>query len=153
LRRLRDIFLPPGIPATKEISCFFLSLCHFSRYKHCSITNIPELDYEKDVSTVLTSSGYGAISPIASSKVYRTKAGRNNRTQVSQGTTKFDSVTLSAPGQDSQFMGLVSRLSQEVRTATTTGDISALRQQVAGHTYTPDPMSIAARILMLGEGT
>ena len=48
-------------------------------------------------------------------------------------------------------MGLVSKLSQEVRTATTTGDIAALRQQVADHTYTPDPSSIAARILLLGE--
>ena len=49
-------------------------------------------------------------------------------------------------------MALVSRLSQEVRTATTTGDISALRQQVATGQYTPDPASIAARILFLGEG-
>ncbi len=49
-------------------------------------------------------------------------------------------------------MGLVSRLSQEVRTATTTGDIAALRQQVASGEYTPDPMAIAARILFLGEG-
>ncbi len=49
-------------------------------------------------------------------------------------------------------MGLVSRLSQEVRTSTTTGDIAALRQQVASGTYTPDPMAIAARILFLGEG-
>ena len=100
---------------------------------------------------MLTSSSFGAISPIAPSKVYRTKTGRNSRTQVGQGTTKYDSVTLSAPTQDSQFMGLVGKLSQEVRTATTTGDIAALRQQVADHTYTPDPMSIAARILMLGE--
>jgi len=49
-------------------------------------------------------------------------------------------------------MGLVSKLSQEVRTSTTTGDIAALRQQVADHAYTPDPMAIAARMLMLGEG-
>lgn len=106
---------------------------------------------EKDVSTVLTSSGYGAISPIAPPKVYGAKAGRKTRAQVSLGGSNYDSVTLSAPGQDNRFMGLVSRLSQEVRTATTTGDIAALRQQVADHTYTPDPNSIAARILLLGE--
>ena len=100
---------------------------------------------------MLTSPGYGAISPIAPSKVYRTKTGRNTRAQVSLGSSNYDSVTLSAPGQDNRFMGLVSRLSQEVRTATTTGDIAALRQQVADHTYTPDPNSIAARILLLGE--
>ena len=99
----------------------------------------------------MLTSGYGASSPIAPPKVYNTKAGRGLRAQVSPGSSKYDSVTLSAPGQDNRFMGLVSKLSQEVRTATTTGDIAALRQQVADHTYTPDPSSIAARILLLGE--
>ena len=107
---------------------------------------------KKDVSTVLTSPGYGAISPIAPPKVYGTKAGRSTRAQVSSGNSNYDSLTLSAPWQDNRFMGLVSKLSQEVRTATTTGDIAALRQQVADHTYTPDPSSMAARILLLGEG-
>ena len=101
---------------------------------------------------MLTSPGYGAISPIAPPKVYGTKAGRGARAQISTGSGNYDSVTLSVPGQDNRFMGLVSKLSQEVRTATTTGDITALRQQVADHTYTPDPSAIAARILLLGEG-
>ena len=103
--------------------------------------------------TVLTSSGCGAISSIGPAAVYPTKKGRNNRTKVDSGNNKYDSVTISAPGQDSRFhMGLVSRLSKEVRTATTTGDIAALRQQVASGQYSPDPMSIAARMLFLGEG-
>ena len=102
---------------------------------------------------MLTSSGYGAITPIAPAKVYRTRTGRDTRTQVTPGSSNYDSVTLSAPSQGSRFhMGLVSRLSQEVRTSTTTGDIAALRQQVASGTYTPDPMAIAARMLFLGEG-
>ena len=79
---------------------------------------------------MLTSSGYSAISPIAPRKVYRTPAGRDTRAQSAQIGSKFDSVTLS----------------------TSTGDIDALRQQVADHAYTPDPMAIAARMLMLGEG-
>ena len=96
--------------------------------------------------------GYGAISPVGSAKVYQAKTGRGGKAQALQGS-KYDSVTLSAPSQDSRFrMGLVSRVSQEVRTATTTGDIAALRQQVADHAYVPDPMAIAARILRLGEG-
>ena len=108
---------------------------------------------KKDVSTVLTSSGYGAITPVAPAKVYRTRTGRDGRTQVTSGSSNYDSVTLSAPSQGNRFhMGLVSRLSREVRTATTTGDIAALRQQVASGEYTPDPMAIAARILFLGEG-
>ncbi len=101
---------------------------------------------------MLTSSGYGAISPIGPAKVYRTKTGRDNRVPAAPGSSKYDSVTLSTPGQDSRFLGLVGRLSQEVRTATTTGDIAALRQQVADNQYTPDPAAIAARILLLGEG-
>ena len=103
--------------------------------------------------TVLTSSGYGAISSIGPAKVYRTKAGRNERVKAGPESNKYDSVTISTPSQDSRFhMGLVGRLSQEVRTATTTGDIAALRQQVASGEYIPDPMAIAARILFLGEG-
>ena len=93
-----------------------------------------------------------SISSVGPSKVYGAKTGRGVRTQVSPGSSNYDSVTLSAPGQDNRFMDLVSKLSQEVRTATTTGDITALRQQVADHTYTPDPSAIAARILLLGEG-
>lgn len=101
---------------------------------------------------MLTSSGYGAISPIGPAKVYRTKAERGTKAQVLSGSSKYDSVTLSAPSQDSRFLDLVSQLSREIRTATTTGDIAVLRQQVADHTYVPDPMAIARRILFLGEG-
>ena len=102
---------------------------------------------------MLTSSGYGAISPIGPAKVYQTRAGRDKKAPIRPGSNQYDSVTLSTPSQDSRFhMGLVSRVSQEVRTATTTGDIAALRQQVASGEYTPDPMAIAARILFLGEG-
>ncbi len=102
---------------------------------------------------MLTSSGYGAITPITPTKVYRTKAWRDSRAQVSLSNSNYDSVTLSAPRQDSRFLGLVSRLSQEVRTATTTGDIATLRQQVSDRQYAPDPMAMAARILFLGEGS
>lgn len=102
--------------------------------------------------TVLTSSGYGAISSVGPAKVYRTKTGQKERTKVSLGSYKYDSVTISAPGQDSRFLGLVGKLSQEVRAATTTGDITALRQQVASGEYVPDPAAIAARMLFLGEG-
>ena len=59
---------------------------------------------------MLTPSGYGAISSIAPAKVYRTKAGRDSRAQVTVGANNYDSFTLSTPGQDSSFLGLVSRL-------------------------------------------
>ena len=102
---------------------------------------------------MLTSSGYGAITSIAPSKVYRARTERETRVKALPDSGNYDSVTLSAASGDSRFhMALVGRLSQEVRTATTTGDIAALRQQVADRQYTPDPMSIAARILFRGEG-
>lgn len=102
---------------------------------------------------MLTSSGYGAISSIGPAKVYRTSAERETRIKTAANHNKYDSVTLSSvPSEESRFhMDMVGRLSQEVRTATTTGDIHALRQQVSSGQYVPDPMAIAARILFLGE--
>nr|WP_243152289.1 flagellar biosynthesis anti-sigma factor FlgM [Pseudoflavonifractor sp. 524-17] len=101
----------------------------------------------------MTSSGYGAISPIAPKKVYRAGKERGALAQTASSHSKYDCVTLSSvPTGESRFhMDMVSRLSQEVRTATTTGDIQALRQAVASGAYKPDPMAIAARILFLGE--
>lgn len=101
---------------------------------------------------MLTSSGYGAITPVGPRKIYRTSSAREARAHTVSGGGSYDSVTLSASGQDSRFLDLVSKLSREVRTATTTGDIASLRQQVAAGTYRPDPMAIAGRILLLGEG-
>jgi len=65
----------------------------------------------------------------------------------------YDSVTLSAgaSGESRFHMEMVSRLSQEVRTAVTTGDIQKIRQELSDGSYTVDPMSIAARMLFLGE--
>ena len=105
---------------------------------------------------MLTSSGYGAISSIAPAKVYRTNTEREPRASSASGQSKYDSVTLSsAPAtKDSRFhRELVGRLSQEVRTANTTGDIQKLRQAVSSGSYLPDPSAIAARMLLLGEGS
>ena len=65
---------------------------------------------------------------------------------------KFDQVTLSAhEGEDPMKMELQSKLSQEVRTATTTGTLASLRQQVQSGQYQVDARSIAKRLLLLGE--
>lgn len=103
---------------------------------------------------VLTSSGYGAISALAPTQVYRTAKGQENRVRTSgERTNKYDSVSFSAPasGEDKFRMALVGRLTQEVRAAHTTGDIAALRAQVASGSYTPDPVAIAKRMLLLGD--
>lgn len=103
---------------------------------------------------VLTSSGYGAISALAPTQVYRAAKGKENRVRApGEAHNKYDSVSFSAPasGEDKFRMALVGRLTQEVRAVNTTGDIAALRAQVSAGTYTPDPVSIARRMLFLGD--
>lgn len=102
---------------------------------------------------MLTSSGPSPISPVyPSSKVYPSGLEHGLATPAAPGH-KFDSLTLtSAPAGERRFyMDMVSRLSKEVRTATTTGVIQSLRQEVSSGVYRPDPMAIAANILFLGE--
>lgn len=71
---------------------------------------------------------------------------------TSHGGESFDKITISArDGADPQKLELQSKLSQEVRTATTTGTLAALRQQVQAGEYTVDAGSIAKKLLLLGE--
>lgn len=74
-------------------------------------------------------------------------------TAASRVPPKCDSASFSgrSGGGDVFFMNLVSRLSQEVRTATTTADIRQLHQVVSADAYTPDPGAIAGRILFYTE--
>lgn len=101
---------------------------------------------------MITSPGSGSISSLGPSAAYYMSPDRDIHSHNTQ-NPQFDSVSLSpAPTGDIRFhKDVVSRLSQEVRTATTTGDIQTLRKQVASGQYLPDPTAIAARILFLGE--
>lgn len=100
---------------------------------------------------MLTSSG--SISPVGSVKTYYSGP-RRGVASKSGADHSYDSVTFSAApaGEDAFRMRLVSRLSQDVRTANTTGDIQALRQEVSSGTYEPDPMAIAGKMLFLVGG-
>lgn len=102
---------------------------------------------------MITSSGSNPITSLGSAATYYTTPEREAHSHIPQ-NPQYDSVSITpAPTGDSRFhKDVVSRISQKVRTATTTGDIQALRQRVASGQYTPDPMAIAARILFLGEG-
>lgn len=66
---------------------------------------------------------------------------------------RFDQVSLTAKdsGQSAFQMELTGRISQEVRSATTTGALAELREQVQSGTYQPDPVEIARRILLQRE--
>ena len=102
---------------------------------------------------MLTSSSRPSpVSSVAASKSYYSTLRRGSSAQ-SAVEHKYDSATFSPlpEGRSAFQMQLVSRLSQEVRTATTTGDIQALRQSVSTEEYTPDPMAIAGRMLFLTE--
>lgn len=102
---------------------------------------------------MLTSSSRpGPVSSVVRSKTYYSTPRRGASAQSAAGH-KYDSATFShlPEGKSAFQMQMVSRLSQEVRTATTTGDIQALRQSVSSGEYTPDPMAIAGRMLFLAE--
>ncbi len=62
---------------------------------------------------------------------------------------RFDSVTIAA--SSSRLMELRGKIAQEVRTATSSGQVSALREQVQNGTYQPDAMEIARRMLLIPE--
>ena len=100
---------------------------------------------------MLTSTGSGPISPIGRTKAYYPAQRRGTLSQPVSGHN-YDSADFSAPaGRRSFQMEMVSRLSREVRTANTTGDIQELRQELSAGKYTPDPMAIAGRMLFLVE--
>lgn len=100
---------------------------------------------------MLTSTGSGPISPIGRTKAYYPAQKRGTLSQPVSGPN-YDSADFSAPAARRNFqMELVSRLSYEVRTANTTGDIQDLRREVSAGEYTPDPMAIAGRMLLLAE--
>ena len=101
-----------------------------------------------------TSSGPGAISGVRPQSTFynNTMIERESAAAPAQ-VHSYDSMALSpAPDGQSRFqLELVSRLSQDVRTAVTTGDIQALRTAVASGQYTPDPAALARRMLFLPE--
>ena len=101
---------------------------------------------------MLTSSRSGMISSVGRSQRYYNTMDREIHTQPIQSEGKYDSITLSSRNSENRiFKDMVSRLTQEIRTTTTTGEIRALRQQVASGEYCPDASAIAARMLFLGE--
>ena len=101
-----------------------------------------------------TSSGSGILPTVGRSKLYYAPAAeREIHAQPAVAESgKYDSVTLSSNGSSDTYKTMVGRLTQEVLTATTTGDIKALRRQVSAGTYEPNPSVIAARMLFIGEG-
>ena len=91
------------------------------------------------------------ISAAEAGRVYQAQAGGTAKLQRGGAGRRFDSITLS--GSDSARgsfeMELRGRISQEVRTATSSGQIAALREQVRNGTYQVDPRAIARKMLLV----
>lgn len=73
---------------------------------------------------------------------------------VRQPDGRYDKFASSAPiGQEERrsFLDAVSSLSNQVRTANTTGKIQELRRQVSSGEYRVDAREVAARMLLMEE--
>ncbi len=97
---------------------------------------------------MLTTTGSSGIPAYTAATGYYLNSGRgpatNATTHSNYDSSSFSAVTVSY----NRFqMDVVSRLSREVRTATTTGRIQELRQAVASGEYHPDAAEIAKRML------
>lgn len=71
--------------------------------------------------------------------------------RTSHAGPKYDQVSISAHGDSPFMMEVKSRIAQDVRTATTTGTLSVLHDQVQAGEYKIDAGNIARKMLLLGE--
>ncbi len=84
-------------------------------------------------------------------RVYQGQNGGTKKVQRSSNERRFDSIMLSkGDGMRSSYeMELRGRLSNEVRTATTSGQVAALREQVQNGTYKVDARETARKMLLM----
>lgn len=86
--------------------------------------------------------------------VYQPQPSQPQNVSKNEGNTarRFDSVTIRAAdgGQSAYMMELRSKISQEVRTATSSGRVAELREQIRSGAYRPDPSAIARKMCLLG---
>ena len=102
---------------------------------------------------VLSTPTSGGIKPFSVSKTYYSKSNYISTANTTASPVYDSSSFSTVSDSNSRFqMEMVSRLSQEVRTTTTTGRIQELRQAVASGEYRPDPAEIAKRLLFHLEG-
>lgn len=85
------------------------------------------------------------------SRAYPAKTRSSAAAQKSDaGGRHFDSVTISEnSGANTFAMELKSKLTQEVRTATSSDQIAAIREQVQNGTYEVDAREIAKKMLLM----
>jgi negative regulator of flagellin synthesis FlgM len=95
-------------------------------------------------------SGANITATETAARVYQGQTGGTAKLQRGA-ERRFDSITLSGESKRSSFeMELRGKISQEVRTATTSGQVAALREQVQSGTYQVDAREIAKKMLLMG---
>ena len=84
-------------------------------------------------------------------RIYQGQSGGAKKTQSGNVDRRFDSVLLSGgnSSRSSYQMELRGKISQEVRTATTSGQVAALREQVQNGTYQFDARETARKMLLV----
>ena len=84
-------------------------------------------------------------------RVYQGQNGGAKKVQRGGNDRRFDSVTLSKGDgtRSSCEMELRGKISNEVRTATTSGQVAALREQVRNGTYQVDARETARKMLLM----
>ncbi len=84
-------------------------------------------------------------------RVYTGQSGGTARVQRGGAERRYDSITLTGgDGKRSSYeMELRGKISQEVRTATSSGQVAALREQVQNGTYEVDARAIARKMLLM----
>lgn len=101
---------------------------------------------------MISMSNITPMGPAGSVRVNKPRSYGTSASRPGPAAEKFDQVTLSAhEGEDPIKMELQSKLSQEVRTATTTGTLASLHDQVQSGQYQVDARNIAKKLLLLGE--
>lgn len=87
----------------------------------------------------------------AAARVFQGQSSGAKKTQRGGADRRFDSVMLSSgDGTRSSYeMELRGKISNEVRTATTSGQIAALREQVQNGTYQFDARETARKMLLV----
>lgn len=97
---------------------------------------------------MVTANGAGGVPPLFPPPAHRN--GPGGAEQAPEAGRSYDQVEISgAPSGEHQFQReLVARLSREVRTAHTTGDIQRVGLEVRRGLYRADPSALAARLLL-----
>ena len=96
-------------------------------------------------------SGANISAAETAARVYQGQQGGTAKVQRGSVNRRFDSITLTGgDGKRSSYeMELRGKISQEVRTATSSGQIAALREQVQNGTYQVDARETARKMLLM----